>query len=182
MAGRATGRYGSGMTVSTTRPQPIQPHPQGGRFRTIMLATDLSTASEAATTAALDLAATFGARLLAVSVIDPGSLRLPGGHFRVRVDQVRAERERYAQELVARGRSVGVTVDFLVWEGEPGESIVEAAQAEAADMIVVGSHGRSTVGRFLIGSVSDQVVRNAPCPVLVVRSGGAGVPPGAALN
>ena len=39
-------------------------------------------------------------------------------------------------------------------------------------MIVVGSHGRGTVGRFLIGSVSDHVVRNAPCPVLVVRSSG----------
>ena len=44
--------------------------------------------------------------------------------------------------------------------------------AESADLIVVGSHGRGTVGRFLIGSVSDHVVRNAPCPVLVVRSGG----------
>jgi len=137
-----------------------------------MLATDLSPASQAATDTALELATTFGARLLAVSVIDPGSLRLPGGRFQVRVDQVRAERERYAQELVARGRATGVSVDFLVWEGDPGESIVEAAQSEGADMIVVGSHGRGTVGRFLIGSVSDFVVRQAACPVLVVRSGG----------
>ena len=143
----------------------------GGRFRTVMLATDLSPASQAATDAALDLARTFGARLLAISVIDPGSLRLPGGRFAARVDQVRAERERYAQELVARGRTIGVSVDFLVWEGDPGESIVDAAQSEGADMIVVGSHGRGTVGRFLIGSVSDYVVRQAACPVLVVRSG-----------
>ena len=107
-----------------------------------------------------------------MSVIDPGSLRLPGGRFRQRVDQVRSEREHVAQSLVARGRSIGVAVDFLVWEGDPGESIIEAATAEAADLIVVGSHGRGTVGRFLIGSVSDHVVRNAQCPVLVVRSGG----------
>ena len=145
--------------------------PPKGRFGTVMLATDLSTASQAATDAALELARTFGARLLAISVIDPGSLRLPGGRFSARVDQVRAERERFAQELVARGRAVGVTVDFLVWEGDPGESIVEAALAEGADMIVVGSHGRGTVGRFLIGSVSDYVVRQAACPVLVVRWG-----------
>jgi nucleotide-binding universal stress UspA family protein len=85
---------------------------------------------------------------------------------------VRGEREHVAQSLVARGRSIGVAVDFLVWEGDPGESIIEAAAAEAADLIVVGSHGRGTVGRFLIGSVSDHVVRHAPCPVLVVRSGG----------
>ena len=147
-------------------------HPHPGRFQTVVLATDLSPTSEAATTAALDLAATLGARLLAVSVIDPGSLRLPGGRFRQRVDQVRSEREHVAQSLVARGRSAGVAVDFLVWEGDPGESIIEAAVAESADLIVVGSHGRGTVGRFLIGSVSDHVVRNAQCPVLVVRTDG----------
>jgi nucleotide-binding universal stress UspA family protein len=145
-------------------------HPHPARFRTVVLATDLSPTSEAATTAALDLARTLGARLLAVSVIDPGALRMPGGRFRPRVDLVRSEREHVAQELVARGRSAGVAVDFLVWEGDPGEAIIETTAAEGADMIVVGSHGRGAVGRFLIGSVSDHVVRNAPCPVLVVRT------------
>src|SRR5688572_15581849 len=128
---------------------PMRPYgePQAsGRFRTVVLATDLSPTSEAATTAALDLASNLGARLLAVSVVDPGALRLPGGRYLARVDQVRAERERFAQELVARGRSMGVAVDFLVWEGDPGEAIIDAAQAEHADMIVVGSHGRGTVG------------------------------------
>jgi nucleotide-binding universal stress UspA family protein len=151
--------------------RPYGEHRGPGRFRTVLLATDLSPTSEAATTAGLELAATVGARLLAVSVIDPGALRLAGGRYFARVDQVRAERERIAQELVARGRSMGVDVGFLVWEGEPGESIIEAAVAESADLIVVGSHGRGAVGRFLIGSVSDHVVRNALCPVLVVRSG-----------
>ena len=159
------------MTVSAPS-EPIAARRDPGRFRTVMLATDLSTASDAATTVALDLAASLNARLLAVSVVDPGSLRLPGGRYAARVDQVRTERERFAQELVARGRSMGVSVDFLVWEGDPGEAIIDAAQAEGADMIIVGSHGRGAVGRFLIGSVSDHVVRNASCPVLVVRSSG----------
>jgi nucleotide-binding universal stress UspA family protein len=158
------------MTMSSAQSEPVATRRDPDRFRTVMLATDLSTASDAATTVALDLAASLKARLLAVSVVDPGSLRLPGGRYAARVDQVRTERERFAQELVARGRSMGVTVDFLVWEGDPGEAIIDAAQAEGADMIVVGSHGRGTVGRFLIGSVSDHVVRNASCPVLVVRS------------
>jgi nucleotide-binding universal stress UspA family protein len=70
---------------------------------------------------------------------------------------------------VLRGRQAGVHVSFLVWEGEPGPSIVEAAEAEGADLIVVGSHGRGRVGRFLIGSVSDHVIRNAAAPVLIVR-------------
>lgn len=137
----------------------------------ILLATDLSAASAGAADEALELASRLDASLLAVSVIDPGQLRLPGGRFGQRVDQVRSARETVAQELVARGRRLGVPVTFLIWEGEPGESIVAAAEAERADLIVVGSHGRGAVGRFLIGSVSDHVVRHAPCPVLVVRSG-----------
>jgi nucleotide-binding universal stress UspA family protein len=140
---------------------------------TVMLATDFSNTSSAATETAIDLASSLGATLLAISVIDPGTLRLPGGRFRTRVDQVRDERERVAQHLVALGRSAGVPVTFLVWEGDPGESIVEAATSEAADLIVLGSHGRGGVGRFLIGSVSDHVIRNSPCPVLVVKTPGS---------
>ena len=102
-------------------------------------------------------------------MIDPGSLLLPGGRFRVRVDQVRERREQLAQELVERGRQTGVSVSFLIWTGDPGDMIVEAAEAEHADMILVGSHGRGAVGRLFLGSVSEHVVRNAPCPVLVVR-------------
>lgn len=138
----------------------------------LLLATDLSPASAPATNEAFELAARLDVPLLIVSVIDPGQLRLPGGRFGVRVDQVRAQREELAQDLVEQGRRAGIGVSFLVWEGDPGESIIEAARAEHADLIVVGSHGRSAVGRFLIGSVSDHVVRNASCPVLVVRAKG----------
>jgi nucleotide-binding universal stress UspA family protein len=70
---------------------------------------------------------------------------------------------------VERGRQAGVEVSFLVWDGDPGDTIVEAATAEQVDMVLVGSHGRGAVGRFFLGSVSEHVVRHAPCPVLVVR-------------
>jgi nucleotide-binding universal stress UspA family protein len=85
------------------------------------------------------------------------------------VDQVRGERETAAQALVARGHDAGVATEFLVWEGDPGESIVDAATAEHAGLIVLGTHGRRGVNRSIFGSVSDHVVRNAPCPVVVVR-------------
>jgi nucleotide-binding universal stress UspA family protein len=164
------------MVLETSRTLP----PKVGK---LLLATDLSPASSAATEQAFELAAQLGAPLLVVSVIDPGQLRLPGGRFGQRVDQVRAQRELVAQDLVERGRRIGVMVTFLIWEGDPGESIVEAARAERADLIVVGSHGRSGVGRALIGSVSDHVVRHAPCPVLVVRQGVDEAPPsGPALH
>ena len=136
--------------------------------RRILLATDLSPASEGATREALDLARDLRARLLIVSVIDPTARTIPGSRVE-RIDQQRAVRLDSAQAVVARGREEGVEASFLVWEGEPGPSIVEAAASEQVDMIVVGSHGRGAMGRLLIGSVSDHVVRHAPCPVLVVR-------------
>ncbi|HEX4180354.1 MAG TPA: universal stress protein, partial [Caulobacteraceae bacterium] len=54
-------------------------------------------------------------------------------------------------------------------EGHPAEEIVAAAQAWSADLIVIGSHGRSALTQVLLGSVAEAVMRNAPCPVLVVR-------------
>jgi nucleotide-binding universal stress UspA family protein len=62
-----------------------------------------------------------------------------------------------------------VTTEFLVWEGDPGDSIAAAVEAEHADLVVVGTRGRSGAERMLLGSVSDHVVRHAECPVLVVR-------------
>jgi nucleotide-binding universal stress UspA family protein len=145
--------------------------PAGGeaRFRKLLLATDLSDASSAATEHAFELATRLGASLLVVSVIDPGALQLPGGRFRARIDQVRERREVEAQGLVERGRAAGIEVSFLVWTGDPGDQIVSAAEAERVDLVLVGSHGRGAVGRLFQGSVSEHVVRHAPCAVLVVR-------------
>jgi nucleotide-binding universal stress UspA family protein len=139
------------------------------RPSTILLATDLSASAGPATEEALHLARRLHAGLLIMSAIDPGAMRLPNGRFRRRVDQERELRERAARVLVDRGRAAGVTVSLLVWEGDPGESIVEVARAEAPEMVIVGSRAKGVMGRFGIGSVSDHVVRHAPCPVLVVR-------------
>jgi nucleotide-binding universal stress UspA family protein len=138
-----------------------------GSIRLILLATDLSQASDGASTRALDLAHDLGADVLVMSAIDPRSALNEG--IARRVDRIRLARELAAQGLVARGRELGVTVSFLIWDGPAGEAIVEVAQNEQVDLVVVGSHGRGAVGRFLVGSVSEHVVRHAPCPVLVVR-------------
>jgi nucleotide-binding universal stress UspA family protein len=143
---------------------------EGFTIDRVLLATDLSPTSELATDWAFDLARQNDATLLIVSVIDPRELRLPGGGFRLRVDQVRERREANAQRLVQRGRAIGIPVTFLVWTGEPGESIVEAARSENADVILVGAHSRGALGRLLMGSVSEHVARHAPCPVLIVRA------------
>ncbi|MGZ8438679.1 MAG: universal stress protein [Candidatus Limnocylindrales bacterium] len=164
--------YLSGPEARSTAAAPVPVRSSAGlrpAFRQVMLATDMGPASAAATDEAFRLAGALGARLLAVSVIDPRTLQLPGGRFRSRVDQERGRLEEAAAELVLRGRRDQVVTSFLIWEGDPAESIVEAAKSEGADIIVVGSHGRAALGRALIGSVSDQVVRHAPCPVMVVR-------------
>jgi nucleotide-binding universal stress UspA family protein len=139
------------------------------RVRRILLATDLAPASAAAAGQALELAQSLGAELLVVSVIDPAIPGMRAGRVE-RMDQRREAREAAAHELVLRGRQLGVTSSFLVWEGEPGPAIVDAAAAEQVDMVVVGTRGRSRVERMVLGSVSDHVVRNATCPVLIVRS------------
>ncbi len=149
--------------------EPARPAVPSVGMKKLLLATDLSEASSSATEQAFDLASRLGASLLIVSVIDPGALLLPGGRFRARVDQVRERREQQAQALVERGRVEGIDVSFLVWTGDPADQIVSAAEAERVDMVLVGSHGRGAVGRLFLGSVSEHVVRNAPCPVLVVR-------------
>jgi nucleotide-binding universal stress UspA family protein len=151
----------------------VQPPRRIGR---ILLATDLSPASEGAADQAILLARDLRADLLVVSVIDGrgsahGTAPLDGSEGPPqRMDQKRATREHAAQGVVVRGQREGVNVTFLVWEGEPGPAIVEAAEAERVDMIVVGTRGRNRVERAVLGSVSDHVIRHAHCPVLIVRA------------
>lgn len=138
--------------------------------QTVLLATDLTPVSQRATEKAVDLAASLGARLLVVNVIDMGergdaSPLSPGP----RVDQRRAERERPLLAIIDVARSRGVEAAFLLWTGEPGHSIVAAAEAEGADFVVVGTRGLDRAGRFLLGSVSDYVVYHSGCPVLVAH-------------
>ena len=136
----------------------------------VLLATDLTPISERAAADAIALAREHAAQLIVVSVIDTSRLRLPGGRFLRRVDQERTRIEGGAQELVRRARAAGVNATFLVWEGDPAEGVLEAAAAEAADVIVLGSHGRGRIGRLILGSTSKRVTDGARCPVLVVRA------------
>jgi nucleotide-binding universal stress UspA family protein len=139
------------------------------RIGRILLATDLSRASAGAADEAIQLARDLRAELLLVSVID--GVKSTGFDPQLeRMDQRRAARENAAQALVVRARRAGVRTSFLVWEGDPGPSIVDAAAAEKVDLVVIGTRGRNRIERAVLGSVSDHVVRHAACPVLVVRA------------
>jgi len=135
---------------------------QPSLIRTVMLATDLTPASEAATGRAIDLAASIGARLLVVNVVDALDIGL-------RLDQRKTSREGVLLSIVQRAQRRNTEAEFLLWTGEPGPSIVAAAEAEGADLIVVGTRGLDDDGRYLFGSVSNYGVYHSRCPVLVAH-------------
>ena len=135
----------------------------------IVLGTDFSPVSAAAERVGIRLAQRAGVPLVIVHAIDPGRLRLPGGLVRQRLDQARASREAAARALVQRVRAAGVEPQLLIWDGDAASCLLEAARAEGASRIVVGSHGRGRIARALVGSVSTDVTEHAPCPVEVVR-------------
>lgn len=81
---------------------------------------------------------------------------------------VAEELERWADEA----RKLEITVRMVVRKGSPSAEIVKLASEEQADLVSMGTHGRSGVSRVLLGSVADRVIRTAPCPVLTVRKPG----------
>jgi nucleotide-binding universal stress UspA family protein len=153
-------------------PELRTPRTTPSKIRTVLLATDLTVASATATEQAIDLAASIDARLLVVNVIGTsnsrGTAAAPYASV-VRVDQERASREPPLLDIVERARQRGIEAAYLLWTGEPATAIVAAAEAESADLIVVGTRGLDDAGRFLLGSVSDHVVYHASCPVLVAH-------------
>ena len=72
----------------------------------------------------------------------------------------------YAEEL--RGR--GLEVEALVREGYPATVIIEEAETQSVDLIVIGTHGHTGLKHLLLGSIAERVVQKAPCPVLTVKA------------
>ncbi len=86
--------------------------------------------------------------------------------------------EAYLEALANRLRAGGChAVDTSVWYGAPATSIVDAAKAQQADLIVMTSHGRSGLGRLILGSVAESVLRGTTTPILLLRVAGAAVLP-----
>jgi nucleotide-binding universal stress UspA family protein len=108
------------------------------RIEKVLLATDGSPASELASEQAIDLATQVEARLLVISVL--GTSARPSEAHGEDSDS-RDSLATRASAIVQRAKAAGADAEFLVWEGDPGEAIVAAADSEAADIIVVGSHG-----------------------------------------
>jgi nucleotide-binding universal stress UspA family protein len=83
---------------------------------------------------------------------------------------VRAHAQRQLDRLVAKAKTAGARAKGLLLEGIPHDRIVRAARSTRADLVVLGTHGRTGLGRLFLGSVAARVVTLAPCPVLTVRA------------
>ena len=137
-------------------------------IRVILFPTDFSTCSDAAFHFACSLAAHYSARLVIVHVKQPpfnvGELVMPF------TPETEFEKQQLEAELCGIVPSNAVfPFEHQLLFGDAAVQIVDVANKHAADIIVMGTHGRKGVSRALMGSVAATVLRNAPCPVLTVK-------------
>jgi nucleotide-binding universal stress UspA family protein len=143
-------------------------------LRRILVPTDFSKHSENALKYAVAFAEKFGAELHLLHVVQDLALFVPdavGGTPPVvpPVDQLTAAVREALQRLIRDNGLERLRVCPEVREGTPFYEIIRCAREKDVDLIVMGTHGRSGLAHVLLGSVSEKVVRKAPCPVLTVR-------------
>jgi nucleotide-binding universal stress UspA family protein len=138
----------------------------------ILYPTDFSPAAKPAFEYALEAAKRDGAIVIVLHVIEPTSpfaddvyLALPGPAR----EAAEAGARRQFDDLLARAKAADVDASDVLRCGRPAEEIAKVAESEFADLIVMGTHGRRGLRRLMLGSVAQQVVATAPCPVVTVR-------------
>ena len=145
-------------------------------FRRIVVGTDGSETANEAVKQAADLANQVGATLDVVSAFEPVSgtrireekLEVPSD-----IEHTISPREDVDNMLEQAAKDVeagGVKVKTFARQGDPADAILDVAEEEGADLIVVGNKGMTGAKRFLLGSVPNKVSHHAPCSVLIVRT------------
>ncbi len=144
--------------------------------RTILVGTDFSDISDEALRAASLYARTFGSKVVVAHVFDPTPNVPPVVWSRpdllernIRVEIEEAIRDTLNGKTAELLQGVAEVELMVVQHPSPGRALVELAEDENIDFVILGSHGRSGLTRAFLGSVAERVVRHAPCPVLVVR-------------
>jgi nucleotide-binding universal stress UspA family protein len=142
-------------------------------IRRILHPSDFSSASRAAFSKAIELAKQNRAELIVTHVLAP-VIPVADGYVSARAyEEMEEASRRYGQKqldgLVAKAKAAGVRARGLLLDGVVSDRIVRAAKGQRADVIVIGTHGRTGLARFVLGSVASRVVSHAGCPVLTVR-------------
>lgn len=139
-------------------------------IKKVLIATDGSDNTKEAVSYGLWLAKELGAEVTALYVVDQtsfGSFPMDSSIVSV-YSLLENEGKKAVEDVKAEGESKGVKVTPMVLEGSPTRKIVEVAAG--FDIVVLGTLGRSALGKLFMGSVAERVTRYAPCPVLVVRA------------
>lgn len=140
-------------------------------MKRILVAVDGSEVSSRAVERCGDIAEKFGSKVTVVHVAVP--LFVPPEPYGTHTAALEEATREYGKQLTGDAtkalRDRGIDAEPLFLSGAPAELIVEASKSDDVDLVVVGSHGRGAVGRMLLGSVSDRVIRLSPKPVLVVH-------------
>ncbi len=141
-------------------------------FKSILVPVDGSANSKKALEYAINLARQcYLGKISIIHVIPPATAIVTGPELLV-VDVDRQLEESGKSILASAAETVkkaGLESSTHLTHGRPGERIIEVAEKEGVDIIVIGSRGLSSVKRLFLGSVSDYVSHNAPCPVMIVR-------------
>jgi nucleotide-binding universal stress UspA family protein len=145
-------------------------------FTSMVVGTDGSDTASEAVRQASELAKQVGAKGHLVSAYEP----VPEGRLREERQQVPGDlqwmvnaREDVSQtldEAAGRLREAGIEVEIHAREGDPADAILDVAEEEGADLIVVGNKGMTGAKRFLLGSVPNKVSHHAPCSVMIIRT------------
>ncbi len=146
-------------------------------IRRILITTDFSDCSKEALQHAIYLARQLDAELYLLHVFEPPvytQSNLPTLHPSVRqwIDDLRMAESRKFDAMAKEVGQEGIKLNPLFKEGTPFITVLQTAEAIQADLIVLGTHGRTGLDRLLMGSVAERVVRQAPCPVFIVRPKG----------
>ncbi len=137
------------------------------RVRRILAATDLSDLSQSLLQTAVEIARQFGAELIALYVFDPAGYAEIFRETRLPLDDYISRLRAAVQNELATVPAQPVRVD-VVQGSNAAQGILDAAALASADLIVMGTHGRTGLRRVMLGSVAEEVLRHAYCPVLVV--------------
>lgn len=152
----------------------LVPAHSGGMYETVLVPTDGSEHARRAADHACYLADLAGAEVHVVSVADVQAavgLFDAGGVDRAFVERVEAKGEAAIDAIEG---AVDTPLTTAVLRGTPSEAILEYADEHAVDLIAMGTHGRRGLGRLLLGSTTERLVRRSPVPVLAVGPGDRG--------
>jgi nucleotide-binding universal stress UspA family protein len=140
-------------------------------IKRIIVATDFSEGSDAAMERAFTIAKALEASVDLVHVLDTALLTAPaslGAMPLVEPESLMNEIDKRLAERVAQATAAGLVCQSDSLDGYPAKEIVRHAQKTGADLIVVGTHGRTGVAHVIMGSVAQRVVQRSSCPVLVI--------------